>query len=144
MSERSLVATIAAILLATGTSASHAQDSSAAAASVSTLSGVYSKDQASRGEKTYEAKCTACHAPSVHTGEAFTRAWETRTAYDLFELIRTTMPNDDPGSLSREQYGEIVAYLFKLNDFPAGRRPLPTENEGLKQVKIESRTGPSC
>lgn len=134
---------LAATLLIGGAPASQAQDSSAAGATVSTLSGVYSKDQASRGEKTYKAKCTACHAPTAYTGEAFTRAWETRTAYDLFELIRTTMPNDDPGSLSREQYAEIVAYLFRLNDFPAGKRPLPTEKEGLKQVKIESRTGPS-
>jgi hypothetical protein len=66
-------------------------------------------------------------------------AWETRTAFDLFELIRTTMPIDNPGRLSREQYVDIVAYLFKLNRLPVGDRPLPADDEGLKQIRIEAK-----
>ena len=112
---------------------SGAQDSTV----VSTLTGVYTEQQASRGQRTYRAKCTSCHAETAYSGEAFTRSWATRTAYDLFELIRTTMPNDDPGSLSRAEYAEIVAYLFQLNGFPRGKQPLPSDREGLKRVKIE-------
>ena len=101
--------------------------------------GAYTEAQAARGEATYRANCTSCHATSAYTGDAFVRAWDTRTAFDLFELIRTTMPIDNPGRLSREQYADIVAYLFKLNRLPAGDRPLPADDEGLKQVRIEAK-----
>jgi S-disulfanyl-L-cysteine oxidoreductase SoxD len=101
--------------------------------------GVYTEAQAARGEATYRANCTSCHATSAHTGKAFMGAWETRTAFDLFELIRTTMPIDNPGRLSREQYVDIVAYLFKLNRLPVGDRPLPADDEGLKQIRIEAK-----
>ena len=105
--------------------------------------GVYTEAQATRGEATYRANCTSCHATSAHTGKAFMSAWESRTAFDLFELIRTTMPIDNPGRLSREQYADIVAYLFKLNRLPAGDRPLPVDDEGLKQIRIEATPPPT-
>jgi mono/diheme cytochrome c family protein len=105
----------------------------------STLRGAYTEAQAAQGEATYRANCTSCHATSAYTGDAFVRAWDSRSAFDLFELIRTTMPIDNPGRLSREQYADIVAYLFKLNRLPAGDRPLPADDEGLKQVRIEAK-----
>jgi mono/diheme cytochrome c family protein len=105
--------------------------------------GVYTEAQATRGEVTYRANCTSCHATSAHTGKAFIGAWESRTAFDLFELIRTTMPIDNPGRLSREQYVDVVAYLFKLNRLPAGNRPLPADDEGLKQIRIDATPTPT-
>jgi hypothetical protein len=53
------------------------------------------------------------------------------------------MPVDNPGRLSREQYTDIVAYLFKLNRLPPGDRPLPADDEGLKQVRIEAKPTPA-
>jgi hypothetical protein len=76
-------------------------------------------------------------------GDAFVRAWDGRTAFDIFELIRTTMPIDNPGRLSREQYADVVAYLFKLNRLPAGERPLPSDDDGLKQVRIDAKAIPA-
>ena len=38
------------------------------------------------------------------------------------------MPNDDPGKLPREDYASIVAYLFKVNKMPSGRKPLPSDS----------------
>jgi mono/diheme cytochrome c family protein len=125
-------------LLTTAVGASaHAQNP--AAAPPPTPHGAYTEAQAARGEATYRANCTSCHATSAHSGDTFIRPWEGRTAFDLFELIRTTMPVDNPGRLSREQYADIVAYLFKLNRLPAGDRPLPADDEGLKQVRIEAK-----
>jgi mono/diheme cytochrome c family protein len=109
----------------------------------STLRGAYTEAQAARGEASYRANCTSCHAPGTHAGDAFIRGWDGRTAFDLFELIRTTMPLDNPGRLSREQYVDIVAYLFKLNRLPPGDRPLPADDEGLKQVRIEAKPTPA-
>ena len=102
--------------------------------------GVYTDAQAARGEATYRANCTSCHTTSAHSGDGFIRGWD--TAFDLFELIRTTMPIDNPGRLSREQYVDIVAYLFKLNRLPPGNRELPADDERLKQTRIEAKPAP--
>src|ERR671914_125138 len=132
------VATTLLIVLV-GASAS-AQNAPATAAPTSR--GTYTEAQAARGESTYRANCTSCHATSAHTGDAFVRAWDSRSAFDLFELIRTTMPIDNPGRLSREQYVDIVAYLFKLNRLPPGNRELPADDERLKQTRIEAKPAP--
>jgi cytochrome c5 len=129
------LATTLLIVLAGATASAQ----NAAATAAQTARGAYTEAQAARGESAYRANCTSCHATSAHMGDAFMRAWDTRTAFDLFELIRTTMPVDNPGRLSREQYADIVAYLFKLNRLPSGERPLPADDEGLKQVRIEAK-----
>jgi mono/diheme cytochrome c family protein len=129
---------VAVLLMASGAHVAAGQ-AQAAPAPHSTLRGAYTEAQAARGEATYRANCTSCHATSAHTGDAFVSAWDTRTAFDLFELIRTTMPIDNPGRLSREQYADIVAYMFKLNRLPPGDKPLPSDDEGLKQVRIEAK-----
>ncbi|MFN2563728.1 MAG: cytochrome c [Gemmatimonadaceae bacterium] len=127
-----------ALLIAPGGSAAQTQSPSPPP-SPSTLRGAYTEAQAARGEATYRANCTSCHATSAYVGDAFVRAWDGRTAFDLFELIRTTMPIDNPGRLSREQYADIVAYMFRLNRLPPGGSPLPADDEGLKQVRIEAK-----
>ena len=125
------------LLIIIGAATASAQN--APAAPPQTPRGAYTEAQAARGEATYRANCTSCHATSAHTGDAFLRAWDSRTAFDLFELIRTTMPIDNPGRLSREQYADIVAYLFKLNRLPPGDRPLPADEQALKQIRIEAK-----
>lgn len=129
------------LLMVLGGAAASAQHAPAAPPQPSR--GAYTEAQAAHGESTYRANCTSCHATSAHTGDTFILAWNGRTAFDLFELIRTTMPVDNPGRLSREQYTDIVAYLFKLNRLPPGDRPLPADDEGLKQVRIEAKPTPA-
>lgn len=107
------------------------------ATEVSTLQGVYTDAQARKGEATYREKCGQCHAAAAHAGAAFRRAWTGRTAYDYFDQIRTTMPNDSPKRLSRGQYIDIVAYMFKLNGLPAGEKSLPSDEEKLQHIRIE-------
>lgn len=139
-SQSKLPAALAIALLTTGPVTASAQVTIPV---TSTVHGAYTEAQAMRGESTYRANCTSCHATSAHTGEAFIRPWDSRTAFDLFELIRTTMPIDNPGRLSREQYADIVAYMFRLNRLPPGDRPLPADDEGLKQIRIEAKTTPA-
>jgi len=133
------IVTVVAVTVLTVLVGPTASAQNAPAAPAQASRGAYTDAQAVRGEATYRANCTSCHATSAYTGDAFARAWDSRTAFDLFELIRTTMPIDNPGRLSREQYADIVAYLFKLNRLPAGDRPLPADDEGLKQVRIEAK-----
>ena len=64
-----------------------------------------------------------------------------KTAFDVFNQIRTTMPDDNPGSLERQEYIDLVAYIFSLNAYPAGEGDLPADDDGLKKVRIDNPPG---
>ena len=116
-----------------------AQDSTVAAAGKSVWKGVYTEAQAARGETEQQNNCAACHGTEKYSGEAFTTAWVGRTAFDLFDQIKTTMPDDNPGGLSVQQYTDVVAYIFKINGMPAGTDSLSSDPEALRQIKIEAK-----
>jgi mono/diheme cytochrome c family protein len=106
--------------------------------SASTLDGAYTAAQARRGSETYRRHCTECHVAAAVSGPAFRRAWTGRTLFDYFEVLRTTMPLDNPGRLKRREYADVVAYLLQLSGMPAGERALPSDGEGLKAIRIEA------
>jgi cytochrome c5 len=103
---------------------------------ISTMTGVFTDEQAGKGATIYQSTCLACHDASDHTGATFKQNWDARTAFELFETIRTTMPNDNPGALPREDYASIVAYMFKQNNMPSGKKPLPSDSTGLAPIVI--------
>lgn len=105
----------------------------------STLAGVYSSTQAERGEAVYKASCLECHVPSDYTGDAFTAKFVGGTAYDMFEAIRSSMPQNNPGSLSNQQYTDLVAYLFKLNGLPTREMEMSIDKDSLKAIKVEAK-----
>ena len=108
--------------------------------------GVYTVEQAKRGEKLYAEKCSACHGPDMNGGEMapgltggeFTSNWNDLSLGDLFERMRISMPQNNPGSLSRQQYVDILAVMLGAGEFPAGKAELPRETEVLKQIAFES------
>lgn len=110
-----------------------------AQASKSVRSGAYTDDQATKGESVYRQNCTSCHATSFVSGEQFQLTWLGRTVFDLYDQIRKTMPQDDPGKLSPQDYALIVAYVLKLNGYPSGSEPLSSTADDLKQIRIEAR-----
>jgi hypothetical protein len=57
----------------------------------------------------------------------------------LLDRIRTTMPQDNPASLPREQYAAIQAFLLKANGFPAGSKPLDSRSEYLTGIRWQNR-----
>src|SRR5689334_705290 len=77
----------------------------------STLNGVYTAEQATRGKEVYAGKCRSCHNPS--TGDAFTRQWSGKTVLDFFSYIFKTMPSNDPGTLAPEDDADVVAFLLQ-------------------------------
>jgi cytochrome c len=101
-------------------------------------------DQQARGKTLYVDKCASCHQENLKgttetpplTGDQFWGNWETYSANNLAEQIRTTMPEDNPGSLSRQEVVDIVAYVLKFNEVPL-TGDLPTDVEALKQVTIK-------
>lgn len=126
-------------LLAAPPGIARAQDSSPA----STLDGVYTEGQARKGESTFGKQCTACHVPAAITGLPFRKVWSGRTVGEFFELIRTTMPEDNPGKLNRGQYLDIIAYLLKLNGYPPGEKPLPADDAALQRIRIDTTSSGS-
>lgn len=58
------------------------------------------------------------------------------SAASLFDLVATTMPDDNPGKLSRQEYADVVAYMMKLNGIPEGPSAFPTDADSLKKLKI--------
>jgi hypothetical protein len=135
-SARFAVAVVVALVVS---APARAQDSAAAAtAERPATSGVFSEKQAARGEGAYKTSCQSCHAKTEYTGDKFKTAWVTKTAYDVFNQIRTQMPEDNPGSLERQEYIDLVAYIFSLNAYPAGEAELPGDDEGLKKVRIDN------
>ena len=117
------------------------------AASRSVWDGVYTKAQANRGLAVYREACLSCHGenllgaeagPAI-AGEEFMKAWSGKTAADYFAQLRKTMPEDDPGNLSTRQYADLVAYIFSVNNFPAGATELDREVASLKEIRIEPK-----
>jgi mono/diheme cytochrome c family protein len=122
--------------------AARAQDSTAAPPAERALtSGVFSEQQAQRGEGVYRTSCQSCHAKTEYTGDKFKVGWVSKTVYDIFDSIRTLMPDDNPGSLERQQYIDVVAYIFSLNAYPAGASDLPADDDGLKKLRIDNPPG---
>ena len=130
-----------AILAATASvaSAQGGDPTPPAPAGASTLAGVYSEVQADRGEGVFKKSCLECHVPSDYQGDAFKSKFVGGTVFDMFEEIRTSMPQSDPGSLPKQQYADLVAYLFKLNGLPAGKDELGIEADALKKIKVEAK-----
>jgi mono/diheme cytochrome c family protein len=103
--------------------------------------------QAKRGETQFGKSCAPCHGPDLAgldtapslTGSDFNNGWNDLSLDDLFERIRTTMPADGPGSLERQQYVDVLAYILSKDNFPAGQTELPPENPALKLIKFVSK-----
>src|SRR5580704_17435827 len=71
--------------------------------------------QAERGAQIYEQVCTRCHAEGDLVGEGFVESWNDRRVYDLYALVRATMPLDSAGGLKDPQYLDLIAYLLQAN-----------------------------
>src|SRR5262245_38096435 len=117
----------------------HESAQTAAAVDTTVRDRVYSEEQATRGRATYDTKCASCHdggtmGPELW-GDPFLTSWESKSAATFFERIKTTMPEDAPGSLSEKEIFDVIAYVIKTNGFPAGDKPLESAN-ALTTIKF--------
>ena len=134
-------ATVIAAALWTVHTAARAQETTS-----SVLDGVYTDEQATRGAEGFTQNCAVCHgaalggmgeAPAL-VGAQFISDFNGLTLGDLFDRIRTTMPLNRPGALSRDQYADILAFLLRTNGYPAGPRELYRRSEFLNTIRFEA------
>ncbi len=121
-------------------------EAEAEAADPTVWDGVFTADQATRGEGAYERECATCHladllgdgiAPAL-VGPAFDFRWSDLSVGDMYVAIRATMPQGAPASLSPQAYADIVSYLLQSNDMPAGDAELPADEAVLNTIMITS------
>ena len=117
-----------------------------ASPSRSVWDGVYTEEQAKRGEEMYRKECATCHGDTLVggggaaplAGGTFLSNWNGLTVGDLFERIRKTMPQGALGKLSKQQDADVLAYLLSFNKFPVGKAELQKQVEFLKEIRFEA------
>jgi mono/diheme cytochrome c family protein len=114
-------------------------------AQASTLEGVYTRDQAKRGAAEYSKACASCHLEDLsgqHTspalaGDTFTLRFEGQSLADLFERVKTTMPQGAAGSLSDQVYADVIAYILQANRYRPGAQELASDVERLRTIILK-------
>jgi hypothetical protein len=81
----------------------------------------YTSEQADRGQRSYGR-------PSPSAGRV--------ALGDLLLLIKATMPQDRPGALGADMYADIVSFLLKMNNYPAGQCELDLDPDKSKGVRF--------
>ena len=121
-----------------------AQVAQGAASGGTVWDGVFTEEQASRGEAAYGRSCAACHkedllgsgsAPAL-AGEAFFMRWNESTVDDVVQTMRGSMPQEAPSSLDAKVYVDIVTYLLKASGSPTGSSELTADRDRLKLLRV--------
>ena len=115
--------------------------------------GVFAEAQAERGRAAYSGACGLCHGHRLNGAPddpdmqstpplaraRFLRTWRGRSLATLFQYTRATMPQDNPGSLTDEEYADVIAYMLSVDGMPAGEAELRPDLGRLARVVIEEQ-----
>src|SRR5262245_8323685 len=133
-------------LAGAGLSAAPRAQSAAQPARQNVWEGLYSEAQAGRGREAYEKACATCHMSDLGgheyagalAGYPFQLKWEDASVAELFGRIRT-MPLGEAGSLSTQEYLDILAYVLQSNRYPSGEGELTLAVAAQRwpRIKIE-------
>ncbi|MFU8817100.1 MAG: hypothetical protein ACNA7W_17275 [Pseudomonadales bacterium] len=102
-----------------------------------TADGVYTEAQAQTGLDVHEKHCAKCHHHSYYQG-TFLLSWQNQPVASLYDLIQMKMPEDRPGSLRPREYAALIAYVFALNELPAGEDRLGHGHAEMQNILITS------
>jgi mono/diheme cytochrome c family protein len=114
--------------------------------------GVFTEAQANRGQAAYEGACGTCHGHRLNGAPddpdmrstpplaraRFLRVWQGRSLATLFEFTRATMPEDNPDSMTEQEYVDVIAYMLILGGMPAGDAELQPDAQSLARVVIRA------
>jgi mono/diheme cytochrome c family protein len=119
----------------------NAQPAATAAPAVllSTMVGVYTTTQATRGKDVYAGSCMSCHSTGSQVGTPFNVRWRGKSLSALFTYVSTKMPENDPGSLAPQDAADVVAYLLAINAIPSGPAEMPPDADSLAHFRIDNQ-----
>jgi cytochrome c len=109
--------------------------------------GVYTEEQATRGEALYAEQCVKCHGATLQgngegakplTDATFKSTWNGVPLGALFDRVRLSMPQDKPGSMTRQQVADLLAFILHENKFPAGKVELTRQTDLLNAIMFRS------
>jgi cytochrome c5 len=112
---------------------------------VTTLNGIFTGDQAAKGNSIYQDKCSKCHdgddagGPTL-VGRTFVDRWREDGLDVLFDFMKSNMPADSASSLSDTEYIDLVAHLLDSNGFPEGSKELTAD--ALPKIRFVGKDGP--
>lgn len=106
----------------------------------------YTSGQADNGRIIFNRQCAICHGndllgksgPAL-AGQQFLSVsqYQNLTADYLYRFMSKHMPLNAPGSLSKTQYLDALAYILQVNGYTSGRQALTADDRKLTQIKIE-------
>ena len=107
-------------------------------------SGLFTVEQAHRGETLYQKQCVACHGAALDgagpypplSGDEFIGKYQGQPITNLYDMIQKLMPATQPGTLTRPQAADLLSYILSFNKFPAGKTELPSDDDSLKKIKL--------
>jgi len=108
-----------------------------------TADGVFTTAQAERAQAIYDRSCASCHGATLGGGASapplmgfpFTSFWTGKNLGELNDVLHT-MPADNPGSLTDQQYADLIALILDKNAYPAGDTELPADGAVLAGITI--------
>ena len=104
---------------------------------ITTNDRIYSRQQAKMGESLYKDNCLICHDKKYF--RPVFRAWEDQSLHTFYLVMSSSMPESNPGSLSRQEYIDILAYMLSLNRYSSGKEALLPSTEILSNITISAR-----
>jgi PQQ-dependent dehydrogenase (methanol/ethanol family) len=110
---------------------------------------VYTQAQAEAGAGVYAEHCAVCHGGSLESasgpglaGTLFVEKWSAggKTAGDLFRTIKSSMPLNEAGTLTDQQYTDVVSFILSRNGYAPSDQSLSltTMNTPMRQASTPS------
>jgi mono/diheme cytochrome c family protein len=100
---------------------------SVAARAASAPPAIYTLAQATAGADVFSKNCAVCHGAALQgiagptlLGQSFASAGNNDTVGGIFGEIAEQMPAGAPGSLTHDQYTQVMAFILAKNGYPAG------------------------
>jgi polar amino acid transport system substrate-binding protein len=92
---------------------------------------LFTSAQADTGKAKFADNCAQCHGDNLEgragpalKGTLFASPSANFHVSDIFTIVSQNMPATNPGSLARDDYVEIMAYILQQNGYPAGSTAL--------------------
>lgn len=96
---------------------------------------IFSAEQAKTGRRLYRKHCQTCHEEEYF--ETVVLVWNGEPLSELFSVMAAIMPQNNPGSLTDQEYLDVLAYIFSAGGYPEGSQPLLSSD--LNDIAIEPR-----